>query len=180
MEETIHWLEYFKAFSRPILTTILFFLGYWFGYKKWWKQKQKETVHGIETARYQAKLDSCKAVWSLLAYMSEKENDKTVFVTREENGKRVWKLRTKPARDFLIDLPKLFFEQGHGIFMPPVIKSDIYNFRSMIYRFLESSKRDGETESEIIVKNNKMIEGLNSIRTNLADTLRDIINTNPN
>lgn len=180
--ETPLWLEILKVvadFLSVAAVITVAYLGYRWAHKYWLKEKEKEIVYGVEQARFEKKLESCKAVWALLAYLSEKENAKTIFVVRGDKNNRQHFVRKEQAVEFLKVLPEVFYEQGHGIFMPPEVRKEIYSFRSRIYRILEDAKREGEEGDMIGVKNEDVMEEIRKTRDFLIHQLREEVMANP-
>ncbi len=165
-----YWLELLP----PLVTIALAVVGYWWGFRVWKKQKQEELRIAKNQQREAARIAACKAVWSLLAYMSEKEHSKTVFVARGDAQQKTWHLRRTQAEDYLKQIEEVFFTQGHGIFMPPEVRDDVYEFRSRVYRLLESANRQSDTSSELVtVTNPDVIEKVVELRGRLNKQLRE-------
>ncbi|MEK7254069.1 MAG: CRISPR-associated protein Csx28, partial [Bacteroidota bacterium] len=152
---------------------------YYLGYRNWLRQKRKEITYGVEQARFQSKLEACKAVWSLLEYISEKEHPNTIFVARGDKENKFYVVRRKQAEDFLNALPEVFFRKGYGVLMPSEVQNRLFELRSIVYRFLEAAKRAGETGEEIRVKNEEIIPAISKEREWLIKKLREEIKTNP-
>ncbi|MEZ4942726.1 MAG: CRISPR-associated protein Csx28 [Saprospiraceae bacterium] len=164
-----YWLE-----LLPIVITIaLAVTGYWMAFRNWKKQKREELRILANQHREAARIAACKAVWALLAYFSEKEHSRTVFVQREDGQQTNWFLRCAQAQDYLKAVEEVFFTQGHGIFMPPAIRDGMYEFRSRVYRILEHSRRQGNSDDElIVVKNPEVIAKIQELREKLRQDLR--------
>lgn len=160
----------------PFVTLCLGIYGFAVAFPKWKKQKEAELKMNVTQSRYQAKIEACKAVWGLLAYMSERENEKTVFVLRGTQENTIKHLRVPQAEEFLKILPEVFYRQGHGIFLPSSIKEDLYNFRRQIFTLLEKEKIRNGNENELITLNNDHLwSEINNIRDRISKTLKDEI-----
>lgn len=163
-----YWLELLP----PALTLTLAVLGYWWGFRIWRKQKTEELRIAANQQREISRIDACKAVWALLAYLSEKENTKTVFVTR----RNTWYMRHEQATDYIKKVEEVFFTQGHGIFMPKDIRDDIYEFRARVYRILESDNYNSSVPSGLIaIVNQDVIDNIIDLREHLRVRLREEI-----
>jgi hypothetical protein len=175
--EQLHWLEYVKAFLSPSVTVLLFVIAYFTAFVTWKKQKKKEIQYNMEVARFGKRMDSCKAVWRLLAYMSDNENTKTVFVTRGDKNSSAIFLRKSQAQEYLKVLPEVFYDQGHGILMPKGVRDEAYHFRRLLYKFLDAERNN--QEELIPVKNEKLMETVTQIRDKLNTMLREEAMRNP-
>lgn len=114
-------------------------------FRAWEKQKKREIDLLLEQQRYERKLDACQGVWPLLAYMSNKENDKTIYVKRSDNK---WYLRKKQGQEFLQQLPEVFYAQAHGVFIPSEAKKALFYFRIMVYSILQKS---ADTDADLVL-----------------------------
>jgi hypothetical protein len=92
------WLELITSVLLPVISLVMVYCGYRWSFKNLEKQKQVELRIAADQNVQSAKIAACKAVWSMLAYMSEKENSKTVFLKRPDN-----KLYLKPLVAILIN-----------------------------------------------------------------------------
>ncbi|RMF24185.1 MAG: hypothetical protein D6765_12105 [Bacteroidetes bacterium] len=180
------WTELIAG--KILLPLILFWLGYRFGIRRWLREKKEERRLKREEMQYHHRLESLRAVWGLLAYMSQKENEKTVFVKRlkkqsgpEGGSSAAWFLRTKQAHDFLERLPRIFYEQGHGILLPDEIRRDLFAFRTHIHRLLDSARqgREKPLPERIEVLNEKLPQTLNQIYDRLLLNLRKELASKP-
>lgn len=169
-----YWLE----LLTPCITIALAFVGYWWGFKVWKKQKQEELRIAAGQQREAARIAACKAVWGLLAYMSEKENERTVFIKRGTKEAPTWHLRAQQGQAYIQQVAEVFFAQGHGIFMSPEVRNDVYEFRSRIYTLMEADKHQhGELleEKMITVNNPHVIEKVVELRERLRVQLKTLL-----
>lgn len=187
MEENIaqshDWLAITKVFLAPIVTILVAWIfGYLLAFKSWKKQKAIDTRLAYERIQFDTKAASCKALWSLMAFISEKENINTVFVNRGTGENASYLLRVEQARKFFTELQKVFYEQGHGIYIPDELREDIFDFRNRIYKILDSQRYEegGLAASEqILIKNPSMQRVVKNLRDRLTTTLRQQINDHP-
>ncbi len=165
----------FKA-GVPLL---LFFLGYHFGFRKWLREKETEQRLARDQMRYQSRLEAYRAAWALLAYMSEKENDRTIFVTRlaDENqpdqGTACY-LRTAQAEAFLKRLPEMFYTEGHGILLDTDTRNRLFEFRGIVYKILDSARQGKEQAlpDRIRVQNEDTVKKARKLHETLLVHLR--------
>lgn len=172
------WKTIFAGLSL-LVTLLVTYFGYRWAQRNWFQQKEKERNLEQEKMRYNDKVASAKAVWSLLAYMSQKENDKTVFVARGNKETKAYYLREEQGKKFLVSLTKVFYEEGHGILMTKKIRDKIFDFRTQVYRTLDWKRQNPDLntspEGLIKVRNDKVIPKINEIRESLLAELRLII-----
>lgn len=128
--------------------------GFVRAYKAWERQKKREIDLHLEQKRFESKLEACKGVWPLLAYLSAWENEKTVFIKRKDK----YYFRKPQGQDYLKKLPETFYDQGYGVFIPSDARDGLYHFRSIVYKLLQSSADSPSSEDIVEVKNLEMAE----------------------
>jgi hypothetical protein len=173
-----YWFEIIQYLLLPGFSILAVIYGLHRSYTNWEKQKIRELEIAAEQQTKSARIAACKAVWSLLAYITEKENSRTVFVKRAD---RKWYLRVAQAKNYILEVEEVFFSQGHGLFMPKDIRDGMYNFRTLLYRLMDSEKYKKGTselvESEILVENEGVITEKTTLFENLNKKLREIISS---
>lgn len=128
---TLDWLDVILV---PLL---LAFLAHFY----WRRQKKIENqLKRIET-QYASKLESAKAVWALLEYLTERENPKSIIVNRGDKEKTITYLRMDRAIEFMELVPKIFYQEGHGVYMTDLVERDLYEVRDKCYQVVESILR---------------------------------------
>jgi hypothetical protein len=169
--------ENYLTIVEHLITLGLGIYGFMVAFPAWKKQKQAEMSLGLKQSRFQAKIDAAKAVWALLAYMSEKENEKTVFVLRGTKELTTKNLRIKQGLEYIEALHKVFFEQGHGLFLSPKVKEDLFEFRALVRRPIEKETiHEGKKDLEqIIIKKEELWNDVTKIRERLNQALREAI-----
>lgn len=169
-------LDWLKVFLGPVVTV----LGLYYGFKAWKRQKTIEASIWVGQQEEIAKIAACKAAWSLLAYMSEKENSKTVFVKR---GDKLWYLRTEQGQEYFDALENVFFQGGHGLFLSAQTRDLLYSFRTMTRRVLDKQRdTEGSLEGieQIKIENIELITEIQGIFTKLGEKLREELKNRPN
>ncbi len=171
---------------KGLIPILLFALGYKYGFRKWLREKETEQRLQRENLRYQSRLEAYRAVWTLLAYMSEKENERTIFVTRlkDENapkGNTAIFLRTEQAQQFLRELPEVFYTQGHGILLDTETRNDLFNFRRIVYKLLDHARKGKEQPlpDRIEVRNKEVVKAARDIHHRLVVGLRQKLEGGP-
>ena len=143
--------------------------GFVRAFRAWERQKKREIDLLLDRQRYEQKLQACLGVWSLLAYLSGLENEKTVFVRRDGS----WYFRRDQGRDFLANLPEIFYTAGHGVFMPKEVRNGLYEFRGIVYKMLDAFPTDdSKTGDRMLVKNQDIIEVIPKLFQRLNKSLR--------
>jgi hypothetical protein len=169
-----YWFEIFQT----VLPTLAVIYSLCHSYKNWEKQKIRELEIAEKQQTESARIAACKAVWSLLAYMSDKENSRTVFVKRADNR---WYLRVEQANSYILEVEEVFFSQGHGLFMPKDIRDGMYEFRTLVYRFMDSERHKKGTSElvkhAILVENEAVIDAKEKLFNRLNKELRQLITT---
>ena len=175
--ELPHWLEYIKAFFQPTAILIVAYLTYMFGYKNWLRQKHKEVRIGIDVERFKARLESSKAVWALLEYLStEKEHPKSVFVKRGTKEKSYFVMRRAEAEMFLAAIPSVLFEHGHGIALSPQIEEQLFEARKVVRRIIDASRNVEAENGEVMLEHIKGLNDIDMISEKLRESLLEVIN----
>lgn len=148
----------------------------------WNYQKRKELKIEAFKQKEAAIQEACKAVWSLLSYMSQKENTKTVFVKRGTAENTIDCLRINQAFEFLYEFEQVYYHRGHGLFMTKKIQDNMYAFRIHIYRLLNKEgllnqdtniKPDNKIGKDNLVKINKR-ELVLSVNKLFEDTMSEL------
>ena len=132
----------------------------------------------IDTVKLSSGWPACKAVWGLLAYFSEKENDKTIYVKRGTREKPESCFRRKQAEDFLVQLPQVFYGEGHGLFMSKEVEESIYHFRTNVYRTLDRARFEEVKDELIPLKDEGIMKKVAEIYDFLNSKLREEIARN--
>jgi hypothetical protein len=169
-----YWFEIFQT----VLPTLAVIYSLCHSYKNWEKQKIRELEIAEKQQTESARIAACKAVWSLLAYMSDNESSKTVYVKRADEK---WYLRVAQARQYILDVEEVFYLQGHGLFMPKTVRNGMYEFRRSLYRLMDSERFKKNTnelaDTEIMVENEGVITAKKQLFDQLNKELRQLITT---
>lgn len=163
------WVDFIQI-SIPLL---LFIWGFLRAFNAWERQKKREIELGLEQKRYESKIEACKEIWSLLAYLSQWENDKVVFLRREKK----YYFRKKQGIEFIQKLQETFFEKGYGVFMPKDVLSNLYHFRGIVYKMADKMTHDHPSEETMEVTNPEIektiADDFEKIRSSLKNMLHD-------
>ena len=148
------------------------------GYRYAIKQLRKESEISLERKKYEYILEAHKSVYKLLVYTTDTENSKTILVWertgKDENGVTSYFFRKENINSFLNELPKEFYSEGSGIFLSSEIASLLFEYRSIVYGLLLSTKNNDDTKLEI--KNKEVAEKMKKIHHLLSVKIRENIN----
>lgn len=161
------WVDFLQM-AIPVGLAIWGFVR---AYRAWERQKKREITLHFDQKRYDAKLEACKGIWPLLAYMSAWENEKAVFVKRKDK----YFFRKKQGEDYLKELAEAFFEKGYGVFIPGIVRDKLYHFRGIVYKLLESASHENPSVEEIEVKNPKLVEAIPQLFQEINSSLREML-----
>lgn len=128
--------------------------GFVRAFKAWERQKKREIDLHLDQLRYERKLEASRGIWPLLAYLSIWGNEKCVFVKHGDK----WYFRREQGKGFLKKLPEVFFEQGHGVFIPREARDSLYHFRGIVYKMLDATQHEGSKEELILVRKPEIVE----------------------
>ena len=118
----------------PVLATILSVpLSVWLTYRYALKQKDREPYAALRAAKYQRQLDALQQCWSLLAYMAETENSRSIVVWERTGSTDRYYIRWAQLAEFRGQLEQLFYTSGHGLYLSKEIKQLLFEYRSQIY-----------------------------------------------
>lgn len=136
------------------------------------KKLRRETPLLIEREKYNRTLNALQQCWTLLAYMSEVENDKSILIYQQPKGskERTYYLRRQQADSFMKLLPDLFYTQGHGLYLPREVRPLLYQYRAQLYGILLREKND--TQQSIKLDNAEMIKSMLDTHQQLVVILR--------
>lgn len=172
METMKEWLG---ILLEPLAVIVAVAITLWWGHKYWRKQKNEEGLFLQKQKLYEAKLEAVKAVWGLIIFFSENDNDKNMFLRGGKNGqgeKEIY-FRADQAKQFFDQLNIVFFEQGHGAFLEKEIKSLIFELRSQAYAWYHIASKS--PERKIVIANAQKYDRIVEIREQLIKTLRELL-----
>ena len=164
MEQPVHeikwtdiWTVYVLAGQLAVTVFIAFMANRWA--MKYWRRQKKEEIefqlHGLKAQGY---LDAAKAVWGLLAYLTEKENGKCLLNYKGTKDKPEVYFNLERGRDYINKLSEVFFDQGHGIFLTKELKQEIFHIRTHVYSIIDKENRRGILQGEVLLENQHMID----------------------
>lgn len=165
-QASCEWTEIVIAMMSiisPILITVL-------GWFVWNYQKIKEPEYRILQEKYKQSVQAKMKVWSMLKYLSRSENQHTVFIKRENNGKICYHARREQAEQFENEIVVLFYDEGYGLFLTKEVKSLLFETRNQFHRLLDTDR--DEKLTMIVVKNPKLVDRIHEIYNELNPLLK--------
>ena len=135
-------------------------------HKYWRKQKREDII-------YQSKLEAAKAAWGLLIFLTEKENGKNFLIYQGTKESPEIFFDLIRGRNYLTVIAKIFFEDGHGVFLSKEIKQYIFHVRSNVYRILDREERAGKTSGKVLLENPGVVEFFRKSFENLRKKIVD-------
>lgn len=149
-------LVFLAAFSLAVTFYIAVKANRW-AHKYWRKQKEEELNYQLDALRYKSRLEAAKAAWGLLAFLSEKENEKSFLAYRGSREKPEVYFNLDRGRDYLNALSEIFYDQGHGIFLTKEINQEIFHVRTNVYAILNKERHRGVDSGEVLLENEGMV-----------------------
>jgi hypothetical protein len=143
--------------------------------KYWHKQKKEEINYQLETVRYENRMEAAKAVWGLLAFLTEKENGKNLLNYKGTKEKPEVFFNLDRGRNYLSSLSDIFYEKGHGVFLTKEINQDIFHVRTNVYRILDKEQRSGRTQGEVLIENPEAVTFFRNSYDNLRGKVKSYL-----
>jgi len=128
--------------------------------------RHSRVVHGtaVRADRLRREIDALEQIWSLLAYMSMQESEKTIVRWREDRQKnRTYFVHFGNLKHFLLhEMSRAFYHEHAGLFMPKEIRDRIFDYGGSLMGLYLRYEDDGEVtgESLIELENRRLIEKL--------------------
>lgn len=173
--QCIDWSKIAASSAQGVFTLIGIVIAALLTYRFALRQKYKEALLGFEQLVFDKKLKALKDCWALLAYITTVENPKSVLRwEKKSNGDISWFARTENANNFLKELPKVFYGEGHGVYLSKNIKELLFEYRGILCGLLLNSQKQeitGDTK-EFYIKNNKMIKRMQEIYDDLNKLIK--------
>jgi hypothetical protein len=117
---------------------------------------KKEIVESIEKIKYEAILKAHIRCFSLLAYLTETENELSIFtwVKDKNTGVINYFVDGNNHKLFIKQLRIIFYDEGNGIYLSKEVLDSLFKCRSILYGLSLSTK--DKTETKTSVKNDNM------------------------
>ncbi len=167
----IQWgLEIAKMVVPAFLSAALVLLGLWV----WHLQKRSELKYkSLGTLEVEAKrLESLMKTWSLLAYLTEVENPKSVLRWEKQGDKTLYYVRPVQARAYMEELNRIFYECGCGLLLGPKVKELCYEYRGHLYGVLLRHRKTEAGDEKILLENPELVKRLKEIYDKLNRELK--------
>lgn len=142
--------------------------------------KQSRQVHNtaIRTDRLRREIAALEAVWTLLAYMSDKKSDKAILHWTKDNkagGATQYFYHYANLERFLLqELSAVFYQQHAGLFISEQVRDLLYAYRAVVAGFYFSHPNTAQASAEGLTLINKpeQVEKLKALYADLNRQLR--------
>lgn len=157
------WTVYVLTGQLAVTLFIAIMANRW-AHTYWRRQKREEIDYQLHGLKAQGYLNAAKAVWGLLAYLTEKENGKCLLIYKGTKEKPLVYFNIDRGRAYLHRLSEIFYDEGHGIFLNKEVKhhselkQHIFHVRTNVYRIIDKEARRGITTGEILMENQGAID----------------------
>ncbi len=168
--KAVSWLKSLTDYTAPVnnLAAILIAI---FGGLLWSYYKRRELKYQIIRLRTEAYLNSHKAIWGLLKYLSIKDKVDTVFIWNPDS--KLWKFNPINARRFNEELNKVYYTDGNGIMLEKDIRDKLFEIENKI---LKCVRNLNPNETALVeMKNDSVCTEVTKLKDELIDVLRDLV-----
>ncbi len=133
---------------------------------------RKELSQNVQKEKYSKIMEACQSCWKLLAYTTDTQNDKSIITwTKDPKTKaKTYFFNQNLAQEFIDNLAAFFYGEGKGLFLPDAPRPLLFEYRSILFGLLLSTK--GKEENTIKIENPDLIERLIQIHQELIRVLR--------
>ncbi len=166
MEQLLSWL---KALAQPLAIITAAYLTFRYAILK----LKKETAENIQKAKYEKILEAHQRAWSLLAYITDKENKHSVYHMERSGGIDSFFLQTHNAKAFIAQYATIVWEEGHGLYLAHEVVALLAEYRGQLYGILLSEKNN--TATSIPIASTDLINRLRNIHQQLIIEIRKAI-----
>ncbi len=148
-------------------------------YKFALRQSQIQHNKAIRTDLLRREINALEAVWTLLAYLSDKKSAKAIIHWKRNSqaGTTQYFYHFANLEYFMLHaLSEVFYQQHAGLFISDQLRDLLYAYRSVVagFYFPHHKTADSEAEPELtLIKKPEQVEKLKSIYTALNACLRE-------
>lgn len=167
LAETDAAVNWTLEISKMVMPALLVLLALWI----WHLKKRSEPRYESIAYLNKKHLEALSKVWSLLAYITEVENPKSVMLWEKDNNETVYYINKKQASAYMDDLSEIFYEGGYGLLLDRGINKLLYEYRGHLYGVLLKDK--GEQENDRVrIENPELVNRMKEIYRELNSELR--------
>ena len=136
------------------------------------KKLHKESFENIERAKYEAVLKAHQSIYKLLRFITDTENDDCILVWEQPKGggEKTYYFKQANIRKFIKELTEEIYNKGNGIFLSKEVMSLIFEYRSLVYGLLLTTKE--KTDETIEIKNKELAKRMIEIHQSLSIQIR--------
>ncbi len=144
-----------------------------FGGLLWRYYKRKEVEYKIVELRAQTFLNSNKAIWGLLKYLSNKDKPDSIFIWN--SVAKEWTFNPINATRFTAELNKVYYTDGNGIMIEKKLRDKIFEIENKILK----CTRDAEVKDKMVkMKHTEICDEIMKLKEELINELRKIVSKN--
>ncbi|TAJ12700.1 hypothetical protein DMA11_11920 [Marinilabiliaceae bacterium JC017] len=165
------WISAVGSLISAVGIFIVAWLGYRWSFKSWQKQQEENRRLQREEMQSQSRTNALLATWSLMAYLTHEENDRTIFVHRtDEAGNRKLCFRRQQAKEFCNQLCGIHYHQGHGVFMSNEVRDLLFGMKRNLHKLLDAERNN--PNDTIPLKNGRKLKEKNQVFDELSRLLK--------
>lgn len=134
VQDGVDWVKLFippllSGVVTGVVTGVVMLFGLWIWHCKRRSEPRYQSINYLN----QKRLDGLLRVWSLLGYLTEVENARSVLIWKRQGGQTRWYLRLRQAREYIEELSEVFYAEGHGLLVDSQVKERLYEYRGLVY-----------------------------------------------
>lgn len=183
-----HWeklgeLDAFAAISVGLVTAAITLVSVifaaWLAYR--YTRRQNRLAHNVQINAdlLKRKIDALEKVWTLLAYMSDRESDYAIFFWRlkkDNPDKKDYFMHIGRLRELLrVKIGEVYFMQHAGLFLPHEVRDLLFAYANKLMGlYLPYESRVITLENCIEpLKSERLYLELNDINTSLREAIKE-------
>jgi Mg2+ and Co2+ transporter CorA len=164
------WIKTITDYTAPVsnISAVLIALC---GGLLWWYFKRKEVEYKVMELRAENFLNSHKAIWGLLKYLTNKDKPETIFLWNPDT--KEWKFNTVNAQKFTGELNKIYYTDGNGIMLEKEVRETIFEIENKILKCLRNLGSNPPVIADI--KNDTVCTEVRALKDKLIEGLRKLV-----
>ena len=152
--EAVNWtLEKVRLILPAVFSLLAVLLGLFIWHRKKRSEPRYESIGYLNRKH----LDGLMKAWSLLAYITDVENPKAVMLWEKNGSEMVYYLQPKKAREYIVKLAEMFYNDGYGLLLGRNVKELFYEYRGHLYGVLLKAKSQQGGDERIKMENEKLM-----------------------
>jgi len=170
------WLTSFSTWLGMFVTLFSVAIAAWLTYR--YTRRNAILSHNtqVRVERLRHRIAALEAVWSLLAYMSQRRSDKAIIRwqqnKKEAEGKRYYYYFPSLETFYLHAVSEVFYDQHAGLHLPADIRDLVFRYVHAVAPLYYAHLRQGGQDDVGIVKNPVIAEKLHELYRQLNERLK--------